>query len=623
MKENLRKIVRWLKKVAVVVTRPVWENFLFITFMFAVWGITVWREVQYEGDVWPHISELFLDLYLICLILHILPKKEARAVRTVLYVLGYALAFFEEFLSERFMMLFTPTTLRLWLETTGEESKEFFKAYFTGEPLWRTLKMFLPLLVLNVALILITWQKSFWQLKAVRSLKRSLLPSIARYVVMAFLLLCLLPWGQEKSKMITFFNQKTSQTAEKVRWQTFYTPFYRLVYSYRMLQLADKALVSLKHQMHHLEIDTCTFRCPQIVLVIGESYNKYHSQLYGYPLPTTPRQLEMAHQGSLIAFNDVVTTWNLTSNVFKNMFSTHSIDQPGTWCDGVLFPALFRKAGYRVAFLTNQFQNVNRQSGVDFNGSFFFNDPEVDSLCFDFRNTMIYRFDRAFIREYEKYVPATNNLVIFHLYGQHQKYDYRFTPRDVYFTPDSLAGRRNLAAWMKQTVADYDNATRYNDDVFARICDYFKDRDAIVIYLSDHGEEVFDHSLTFGRTPADPITPLIAHYEFEVPMEMWFSPQFRKKHHRVVKAARAAVNRPYMSDELPHLLMGLAGIKCRYYDKYRDLLSDSFNVARPRLLKGKYDYDSLISGSRFEREKNNLKTQKPFWTPSSKRKHRK
>jgi heptose-I-phosphate ethanolaminephosphotransferase len=459
---------------------------------------------------------------------------------------------------------------------------------------------------------LITWQKSFWHLKIVQKVKRSWAPVIGRYMIVALLVFCLFPWANEKSKMFTFFSQKTSQTAEKVKWQTFYTPFYRLVYSYRMLQLADKAMVSLKQNMHHLQIDTCTYHCPEIVLVIGESYNKYHSQLYGYGPSTTPKQLEMERKGNLLAFNDVVTTWNLTSNVFKNMFSTHSIDQPGTWCNGVLFPALFRKAGYRVAFLTNQFQNVNRQSGVDFNGSFFFNDPEIDSLCFDFRNTMIYRFDKTFIREYEKFVPAKNNLIIFHLYGQHQKYDYRFTPNDVYFTPDSLKSRRNLSGWMKQIVADYDNATRYNDDVIARICDYFKDQDAIVIYVSDHGEEVFDHSLIFGRTPADPVIPLSAHYEFEVPMEMWFSPSFKKKHRKVVKAARAAVNKPYMTDELPHLLMGLAGIKCCYYDRRRDLLNDSFNIMRPRLLKGKYDYDRLIKGTRFEKEKNNLKNRKKF-----------
>lgn len=598
VRRALSVLLHGLVGVSHAAARPLWNNFLFVCFMYAVWGITVWRQVQYEGEVGLHMAELFVDLYLVCLLLQLLPRRISRIARALFYTAGYALAFFEVFLTERFLMLFTPTTLRLWTETTGEETREFFKAYFTGDAMWHTLLWFVPLLAANIVLALFGRR---WLDVCLRRCRLPLWP--ADIVVLALLCGCLFPWVSEKAKFVEFYRQKTTQTAEKVRWQTFYTPFYRIAYSYRMLELADRALVTLKGNMHTMTVDTCTYRCPQIVLVIGESYNKYHSQLYGYPLATTPRQLRMLRNGELVAFTDVVAPWNLTSNVFKNVFSTHSIEQPGTWCDGVLFPALFRKAGYKVAFLTNQFQNVKRQSGIDFNGSFFLNDPEMDSLCFDHRNRMIYRYDKAFIREYEHYVPGRCNLVIFHLYGQHQKYDYRFTSKDVYFTPDSLKGRGNLARWMRQIIVDYDNATRYNDEVFGRICSYFKDSDAIVLYLSDHGEEVFDHSLMFGRTPADPLIPLAAHYEFEVPMTMWFSPLFKKLHPDVVKAAFRASQRPFMTDDLPHLLMGLAGIRCKYYDRRRDLLHDSFNVRRPRLLKRQYNYDSLLHGTRFERER--------------------
>ncbi len=598
VKSMLSVLLHGMLRVLQAVARPVWNNILFVCFMYAVWGITVWRQVQYEGEVGLHMAELFIDLYLLCLFLQLLPRKVAYIARGFFYTAGYALAFFEVFLTERFLMLFTPTTLRLWMETTGEETKEFFKAYFTGDAMWHTLLWFVPLLVANIVLGLFGRR---W-LQAVR-IRSRLLVNIANFAVFVLLVACLFPWVEEKAKFVEFYEQKTSQTAEKVRWQTFYTPFYRIAYSFRMLELADRALVTLKRNMHALSVDTCTYRCPQIVLVIGESYNKYHSQLYGYQLSTTPHQLQMARSGDLVVFRNVVAPWNLTSNVFKNVFSTHSIEQPGTWCDGVLFPALFRKAGYRVAFLTNQFQNVKRQSGIDFNGSFFLNDPEMDSLCFDYRNRMIYRYDKAFIKEYEHYRPGPRNLVIFHLYGQHQKYDYRFTKNDVYFTIDSLKGRNNLARWMRQTIADYDNATRYNDEVFSRICAYFKDQDAVVLYLSDHGEEVFDHSLIFGRTPADPLIPLAAHYEFEVPMSMWFSPCFKKNHPDVVKAAANAVERPFMTDDLPHLLMGLAGIRGKYYSSRRDLLHDSFDIHRPRMLKKEYNYDSLLHNTRFERER--------------------
>ena len=602
VKMNLSNIGKELIQIVEVVSRPVRRNALFIATMMAVWGVTVWCEIQYEGDVLLHTAELILDLYILCVILCLLPRKIACVVRAILYVAGYLLSFFEVFLTERFVMIYMPTTIRLWLETTGEETKEFFAAYFGGDALWHTLCVFIPILVVNIVLAVFG---NKWKAKI--RLKPIVHP-IVNVLMVVLLLVCIPSWTIEKGNMVTFFKQRSTQSAEIVRWQTFYTPFFRLLYSFKMLHLADKAMVNLKNNMKHLEINSCSHRLPQIVLVIGESYNKYHSQLYGYNRPTTPNQFRMAQHDSLIAFRNVVSPWNLTSNVFKDMFSTHSIGQPGTWCDGVLFPAIFRKAGYKVAFMTNQFQQVNRRSGSDFNGSFFLNDPEMDDLCFDFRSRIVYHYDRVFIKEYMKYKPAKYNFVIFHLYGQHQKYDFRFTDRDIYFTADSMRDRKNLAGWMKQTVADYDNATRENDEVFQSICNYFQDQDAIVIYLSDHGEQIFDHSLILGRTPADPIIPLVAHYEFEIPMVMWFSPKMRRLHPTIVKRARRAVMRPFMTDDLCHMLMGLAGIKSKYYNPKRDLLSRYFDTGRKRLLKGKYDYDSIIGGTRFERERLNTDT---------------
>ena len=95
---------------------------------------------------------------------------------------------------------------------------------------------------------------------------------------------------------------------------------------------------------------------PIIVLVVGESANRHHSQLYGYPLPTTPHQLALKNgKDSLAVFADVVSPWNLTSRVFKQIFSLQSVGEKGDWSDYALFPAVFKKAGYHVSFLSNQF----------------------------------------------------------------------------------------------------------------------------------------------------------------------------------------------------------------------------------------------------------------------------
>ncbi len=52
-------------------------------------------------------------------------------------------------------------------------------------------------------------------------------------------------------------------------------------------------------------------------------------------------QVALEKTKKLTKFTDVVTCWNLTSFVFKNVFSTHVIGEKGEWCDYPLFPEIF------------------------------------------------------------------------------------------------------------------------------------------------------------------------------------------------------------------------------------------------------------------------------------------
>ena len=49
-----------------------------------------------------------------------------------------------------------------------------------------------------------------------------------------------------------------------------------------------------------------------------------------------------------------------------------------------------------------------------------------------------------------------------------------------------------------------------------------------------------------------------------------------------------------MTDALPHLLRYLAGISTPDYCSRYNILSDDYDASRPRLLKGKTDYDKLV-----------------------------
>ena len=382
---------------------------------------------------------------------------------------------------------------------------------------------------------------------------------------------------------------------------TLYLPIYRLAFSIYANQLASKQLDKLIEGTGRVRVDSCSFRSPHIVLIIGESYNKHHSQLYGYDRETTPLQLERTKKGEMVVFDDVVSCWNLTSFVFKNIFSLHAVGDSGEWCDYPLFPELFRKAGYNVTFITNQFLPQAKEAVYDFSGGFFLNNPHLSEAQFDVRNQKLHKLDGGVIIEYDRLkdsipnpnVNGNNKLTILHLMGQHTTYGYRYPKNFKRYHAKDYAWPA-LSHKNKMILADYDNATLYNDYIIDELLKRM-DEEVVVVHMSDHGEEAFGNGQPlYGRLHSAVVDYRLAHEEFEVPFWIWTSKKYRKAHPDVMRRIKAASHLPFMTDNISHLLLYLAGISCPDYRSDYCPLEDDYNAQRPRILKGQVDYNKLI-----------------------------
>ena len=113
-----------------------------------------------------------------------------------------------------------------------------------------------------------------------------------------------------------------------------------------------------------------------------------------------------------------------------------------------------------------------------------------------------------------------------------------------------------------------------------------------MIYVPDHGEEVYDDGHMYGRKHSE-VNYHIARYEMEIPFWIWGSPQFMEKHPDDWQAIRNAKDRPMMTDALPHLLLYLGGISTPLYREQLNVISPAYNVNRPRILRGETDYNTL------------------------------
>ena len=610
---NIFKMIGWL-------FAPIEKNGAFFVFMFALGYLCTQLEIMpyylrnrgaepYELSV----PELFLDIYFLCAVLTLIPRKLCIWVKGLLYIFFYGVSVVDMYCYERFESTLTPTMLMLVGETNAQEAQEFLSGYLS----WDVVKTNVGWILL-LALTHILW--TFLRQWLCKWRKRLILPQVQPAMVTGLkaVLGCVTAWllldaytqtWPNKVAIGRLFSYDTIGQVEheltKKDQAKLYVPPYRLAFSLYANRLASRQIVQLEAASKKIRIDSCSFRVPEIVLVIGESYNKHHSQLYGYDKPTTPRQMAMAADSSLVVFTDVVASWNLTSFVFKHMLSLWAVGEEGEWCDEPLFPEVFRKAGYHVDFLTNQFQPKAKDAVYDFSGGFFLNDPDFSKRQFDTRNSRTYRYDETLLKAYDalnqrdksrdslETSEIQGRLTILHLMGSHVDYRARYPKQRQYFTP-SMYQRPELTDKQRRILSEYDNSLRYNDSILWAVTQRFADKDAVVIYVPDHAEEIFDGKpYIYGRMHGANIDYRLARNEMEIPFWIWGSPRYIERHPYGWKAIQAAKDRPLMTDVLPHLLLYLGGISTPLYHPELNVITPEYNTRRPRILKGVTDYNML------------------------------
>lgn len=555
--------------------------------------------------------ELFVDLYGLCLILTLLPRGLARWVKGFLYVVFYATTLVDVYCFNKFQSALTPSILLLISETDSREAAEFVKSYLTLELLFSKVGYILLILIFHIGFSCRRFYQQWFKKHCCCSLPwwcewlkahSAMLQTILGVAVVFYVVRGVIDTLPNKQLFVRLMSGKTIGEVEHLLTASeranLYHPLYRLVFSVYANSLTAQQVKTLVKASKKVEVDSCHFTSKHIVLIIGESYGKHHSQQYGYFMPTTPRQHRRERSGLLVKYRDVVSPWNLTSFVFKHLFSMYDIGSKGEWSDYPLFPQLFRKAGYHVSFITNQFLPKTKEEVYDFSGGFFLNNEELSKSQFDTRNDKVHRFDEGLLEEYEELKSQNKkyNLTIFHLIGQHVNYRQR-SPKDrkKFKASDYEKYRPNLTTKQKRILADYDNAVLYNDSVVDQIIKRFEKEEAIVIYVPDHGEECYEEDRGFiCRNHSSEIDYKLAKYEFEIPFWIWCSRKYVRKHPDIFRAVIEGRNKKLMIDALPHTLLYLGGIYAKDYNPRNNILSEEYDENRPRLLKGKTNYDALV-----------------------------
>lgn len=369
----------------------------------------------------------------------------------------------------------------------------------------------------------------------------------------------------------------------------------QFAYSFYQVNRHKGSVDDIYDANNRIVITSTLEKAPVIICVIGESFIKRHSSLYGYPLNTNPNLEKEKENGNLFVFNDVVTPFPSTNANMEMIYSIKSADDTTIWAKQPLFPAIFKKAGFKVALLDFQFARSRSGYMFEYHCSYFINPTRIHEQCFDFRNDSIFQHDGDGLDTYINCLyHHSKALNIIHLQGQHVPTKAHFPQTTQWQKIDREdINRPDLDAEQRSLVANYDNCTIYNDNILKRIIDQFRKEDAVIVYFTDHGEQVFDdwhkiYGRTFGQFSKERIKCI-----YEIPFVIWVSDDFKTNHPDLLKNISESVNKPYSNDDVSFLLFDLAGINFQGNKPDRSVINPNFKTHERILIEGdkKYNYD--------------------------------
>lgn len=308
-----------------------------------------------------------------------------------------------------------------------------------------------------------------------------------------------------------------------------------------------------------------------LVVVLGESTTRDHMGLYGYYRKNTPYL--SAFKDSLFVYNDVISSDVFTLKSVPKMLTLLSNDSDNEENTNIV--SIFNQAGYKTYWLSNQrpiSYHDNAISKIAATADFFkFYNHKID------KNTSV--LDEVLLPKYNEIIKEPGKKVIFiRLIGTHFDYVKRY--------PSSFNKYDKKRASEKQTVKNqYDNAVLYNDFiVYSIIKSLSKEKGKnAMIYVSDHGENVYDDGDFIGRNESN-----LKKNMFDIPFIVWTSKSFEFPNDFEYKPSRK-----FMADHLYESIGHLFGVRYKDMDFSKSIFSNTFKERKRLVVTGK-NYDTFF-----------------------------
>jgi len=345
--------------------------------------------------------------------------------------------------------------------------------------------------------------------------------------------------------------------------------------------LKKRKVVSIEAKLKSSELEQHVF-----VLIIGESCNRNHMSLYNYSKKTNPK---LEKRDDIIVYSNVVSPFSNTIGSVLSALTESNLENKMGFDKSISLIDIFYSLDFKTIWLSNQspigiWDNATFNLAQTSDISVFANNHGNTS----FESTYLSSYDERLFQPFYSALNAStkNKFIVIHLMGSHSSYSKRYPAEYNIFTDYSTK--------KEKIINEYDNSVLYNDfivDSLLNILDsYCLKRSKPIcscIYLSDHGENVYDENDNVGHDYSGSIPKS----NVEIPFIVWLSSGYKKYYSNKEQTILSNKDLPFISDDLFHSIIDLNDIDYKAYAKTRSVFNQEFNSERPRILEDNMDYD--------------------------------
>lgn len=281
----------------------------------------------------------------------------------------------------------------------------------------------------------------------------------------------------------------------------------------------------------------------KIIVIIGESARADRFHFNGYPRETTPR---LSKEKNLVNFGAITSFAAYTRLSVPAMITPATLAKPETTMNSYL--GLFKKHGFKTTWLSandrftsNDTPTTNAIGDID---QKLFRNKFGQATYNSFHDAMLLKPLEGVLNS-----ASVNQAITIHTRGSHANYAARYAKEFKKFMPDGY----NEDMQISMVNNAYDNSILATDAFIASIIDLVRDKNAIVIYSSDHGESLGEEG-RFGHGDPEIIE------QREVPFFVWYSDTYNQLNPDIVTALKKQQGSHLSHDVFFPWVVNLGGI---------------------------------------------------------------